>query len=193
MKPARFGRATAIALTAVALGVRAAACGGGSASPGVASLGSTTMTAPASGAAQGGSNSANYTAAVDYSGCMRAHGVPTFPDPTSSGVFLSSQGNGQKVDRNSSQFASANKACLHLLPNGGKPTATQTQQALAQELKLAQCMRSHGVTNFPDPPLQDYGRISLRIGGPGFDPNSSQYQAASSACKQFTPGGIGLP
>lgn len=171
----------------------AAACGGGSASPGVASLGPTTTTAPASGAAQAGSNSANYTAAVEYAGCMRAHGVPNFPDPTSGGVFLSRQGNGQKIDRNSSQFASANKACLHLLPSGGEPTAAQMQQGLAEELKLAQCMRSHGVTNFPDPQLQSNNRISLRIGGPGFDPNSSQYKAANSACKQFTPGGVGLP
>jgi hypothetical protein len=54
-------------------------------------------------------------------------------------------------------------------------------------------MRSHGVTNFPDPQLQANNRISLRIAGPGFDPNSSQYQPANSACKQFTPGGIGLP
>jgi hypothetical protein len=190
-EPARFGRATAIALTVVALGVLAAACRGGSASLGVASLRSTTTSAPASGSAQGGNNSANYTAAVEYSGCMRTHGVPNFPDPTSSGVFLSRQRN--EVDRSSSQFASANKACLHLLPNGGEPTSAQTQQGLAQELKLAQCMRSHGVPDFPDPQLQPHNRISLRVGGPGFDPNSPQYQAANSACKHFTPGGIGLP
>jgi hypothetical protein len=122
---------------------------------------------------------------------MWAHGVPNFPDPTGSGAFLSRQRN--EVDRNSSQFASANKACLHLLPNGGQPTAAQTQQGLAQTLKFSQCMRSHGVTNFPDSQLQSSNRISLRIGGPGFDPNSPQYQAANSACKHFTPGGIGLP
>jgi hypothetical protein len=122
---------------------------------------------------------------------MRAHGVPNFPGPTSSGVFLSRQRN--EVDRNSSQFASANKACLHLLPNGGEPAAAQTQQGLAQELKLAQCMRSYDLTDFPDPQLQSSNRISLRMAGPGFGPNSSQYKAANSACKQFTPEGTGLP
>jgi hypothetical protein len=186
---ARFGRATAIALTVATCGVLVAACGGGSAPPGVASLGSTT-TAPASGAAQGGGNSASYAAALEYASCMRTHGVSNFPDPTSSGVFLSKQRN--EVDK-SSHFVSANKACLHLLPNGGEPTDAQTQQGLAQQLKFSQCMRSHGVTNFPDPQLQPHNRVSLRVGGPGLDPNSPQYQAANSACKHFTPGGIGAP
>jgi hypothetical protein len=97
----------------------------------------------------GRGNSANYTAVVKYSGCMQTHGVPNFSDPAGSGVFLSRQRN--VVDRNSSQFASANTACLHLLPSGGKPTAAQTQQGLAQELKFVQCMRSHGVTKVPRP------------------------------------------
>jgi hypothetical protein len=79
------------------------------------------------------------------------------------------------------------------LPNGGEPAAAQTQQGLAQELKLAQCMRSYDLTDFPDPQLQSSNRISLRMAGPGFGPNSSQYKAANSACKQFTPEGTGLP
>jgi hypothetical protein len=122
---------------------------------------------------------------------MRAHGVPNFPGPTSSGVFLSRQRN--EVDRNSSQFASANKACLHLLPNGGEPAAAQTQQGLAQELKLAQCMRSYDLTDFPDPQLQSSNRISLRIGGARLRSQLVAVQGGQLGLQAVTPGGTGLP
>src|SRR5487761_1041891 len=42
-----FGRATAVGVMLLGLGLLAAACGNGPAQPGVASLGSTTTTAPA--------------------------------------------------------------------------------------------------------------------------------------------------
>jgi hypothetical protein len=42
--------------------------------------------------------------------CMRAHGMPNFPDPNSQGVFQFGPGNGN-VDPNSSQFQSAMQAC----------------------------------------------------------------------------------
>jgi hypothetical protein len=182
--PWRLRRAGVVSAALAAIGLLAAACGGGSASPRVANLGSTT-TAPASSAVQGGSNATNDADGLAFAGCMRTHGVPNFPDPTSSGGLLF-HGN-----PNSSQFASANNACQHLLPNGGKPSAAETQQKLTQALKHSQCMRSHGVPNFPDPE-ESNGFISLRI-APGVDPNSPQYQSASSACKQYTPGGVGLP
>ncbi|HEY2202766.1 MAG TPA: hypothetical protein VGH56_12845, partial [Solirubrobacteraceae bacterium] len=38
-------------------------------------------------AASASSQSTNIQKALAYSRCMRSHGVPTFPDPTSSGVI----------------------------------------------------------------------------------------------------------
>jgi hypothetical protein len=60
-------------------------------------------------------------------------------------------------------------------------------------LKFSQCMRSHGVTNFPDPKISG-NRSIIQIqgnanGGSGLDPNSQQFQAAQSACQQFLPKG----
>jgi hypothetical protein len=51
---------------------------------------------------------------LKYARCMRAHGVPNFPDPTSSGLSLSG------IEPNSPRFQAAQKACRTLLPNRGK-------------------------------------------------------------------------
>jgi hypothetical protein len=45
---------------------------------------------------------------------MRAHGLPSFPDPTRSGLTLSG------IDPNSPRFQAAQKVCRSLLPNRGK-------------------------------------------------------------------------
>ena len=51
-------------------------------------------------------------------------------------------------------------------------------------LKLADCMRSHGVPNFPDPGSS--GNISI---GPnsGVNPKSPAFQSAQQACKRYLP------
>ena len=117
----RFWRATSAVPALVVVGLLAGACGGGSAPLGVASIGSTTTSAVS--VAQGGNQATDYLDAVNP-GCMRSHGVPNFPDPTRNGDFLFHAGtvNGAAgVNPNSSQFVAANKACQHLLPDGGQP------------------------------------------------------------------------
>jgi hypothetical protein len=47
-------------------------------------------------------------------------------------------------------------------------------------------MRSHGITNFPDP--DSHGDIGINGGpGTGLDPNSPQFKAADRACKPLMP------
>ena len=62
------------------------------------------------------------------------------------------------------------------------------QQLQAQALQFAQCMRAHGVPNFPDPKVS--GNTVEIGGGPnsGIDPNSSTFQAAQQACASLLPG-----
>lgn len=62
-------------------------------------------------------------------------------------------------------------------------------------LKFSQCMRSHGVTNFPDPQITG-NRATIQISGRagangagGLDPQSPQFQAAQSACQSLLPKG----
>jgi hypothetical protein len=164
----------AAALAATALtGLLVTACGGGS-SPAASATGGSTS-------ASGGSTRAQ--AALAYARCMRSHGVPDFPDPDSNGNF--------HLDNPvSSQETAANQACNHLLNVGTQLNAAQRQHTLGQLVKYAQCMRAHGVPNFPDPQTTNGG-----IGVPGgftFDTSgahlgqkSPQYQAAAQACQSL--------
>jgi hypothetical protein len=119
---------------------------------------------------------------------MRTHGVPNFPDPDSEGRIKITSGvrDGQKtgVDVNSPQFKKAQRACRKLQPSGGRPN--RQEQAKEQEamLKFAQCMRSHGVPNFPDPKFTPDGNTEMTI-GKDVNPDSPQFAAAKKACKGF--------
>jgi hypothetical protein len=58
--------------------------------------------------------------------------------------------------------------------------------SVASMMKFASCMRSHGVSNFPDPNSQ--GAISISSSS-GIDPNSAQYTKAQQSCQTLMPGG----
>ena len=64
------------------------------------------------------------------------------------------------------------------------------QQQLTDDVKFAQCMRSHGLPNFPDPTNSD-GRVVfvISISRDGFDPHSPQVLAkarhASTCCPRL--------
>jgi hypothetical protein len=84
-------------------------------------------------------------------------------------------------------------ACLALLAAAcSSPAKTGTGAGPAggsarhSELVYSQCMRAHGITDFPDPSAQ--GGIDLN-GGPGSDlnPSSPQFKAANNACKSLLP------
>lgn len=56
-------------------------------------------------------------------------------------------------------------------------------------LAFSQCMRSHGVPDFPDP--NSSGQIQIRVtkGGGGLNPQSPAFQTASNDCKSLSPAG----
>ncbi len=146
-----------------------AGCGGGSSSPGVAHL-SRASGSPAANAStttgEGAStgSSSPEAEALANAACMRSHGVPKFPDPTAGGVVHL-----RGIDPSSSAFQAAQKACGKLFPNGAKGgPPSPAEQARMQEgaLKFSQCMRSHGVPSFPDPPSGSGGgpKIERAVG-----------------------------
>jgi hypothetical protein len=153
----------AAALAGIAL--LAAACGGG-ASPAAAGL-------------------TAYQKSVAYAQCMRAHGEPGYPDPTSNGGFII---DGKKDHLNGSLMQSANKTCQHLLPKSAPLTAAQQRQLTSQALKFVACMRSHGLPAFPDPVVNANG-VEFREPA-GIGPNSIQFQSAQQACHKLLPGGL---
>jgi hypothetical protein len=162
-------RSVVLAVVMAAIALLAAACGGGS---GSASLAGTSA----------------YQKALAYAQCMRAHGEPGYPDPTSNGGFII---NGKKDNLNGQLMQSANRTCQHLLPKARPMTAAQQRQATAQALKYVACMRTHGIPNMPDPRVNSQG-IEFRIGGAngkGPSPNSPVLHAAMQACQKLLPGG----
>ena len=168
---------TAFALIALTLAVTAStvACSSGPAGPGVANTGSPAATS----SSQPGTHNSR-ASALAFSQCMRAHGLTGFPDPNASGV-ISATG----IDPNSAAYKTAIAACQGLLP---AQAPGQQSQNLQQGLKLAKCMRTHGVPNFPDPNSQ--GGFSGTSGGngpgnTGIDPQSPQFQQAQATCDKL--------
>ena len=181
------GNAASVIATA-ALILLAAACGGGG--------GSST----GSGSSSNAGGSPSFRSLVGFSRCMRSHGVPRFPDPDSSGMFpASSKGGPQQLGAGFSQFTAARRACQHLLPNtisgasvercetAGVCSHAVTLRELNDGLSFAQCMRSHGVRNWPDPAAEPLGRVAfpISISKDGFDPESSQINHTMNECGQL--------
>ena len=126
--------------------------------------------------------------ALAYAKCMRAHGVLNFPDPTVVDNAHEKAINFAAVDPNSPQAKSAAKAC-RAQTGFGVITPAMLQAAMANGLKFAECMRSHGISNFPDPVEHANG---IQIGpGPnsGIDMNSATVKAARKACVAILPNG----
>jgi hypothetical protein len=99
----------------------------------------------------GTATSSTYATGVKYSDCMRSHGVPNFPDPSPSGQ-VPGAGN-SAINEQSPGFQSAASACAQLQPGAGVPHPAITEAELNGMLRNAQCIRAHGVPNFPDPTI----------------------------------------
>jgi hypothetical protein len=67
-----------------------------------------------------------------------------------------------------------------------KNTAKRYSQALA----FSQCMRAHGVSNYPDPTSRPGGGVELSIGSnSGVNTEAPAFQPAQTSCKHLLPGG----
>lgn len=82
--------------------------------------------------------------AVKFADCMRANGVPHFPDPDPKGDFNFG------VDVTPNVWLKAIDACKALKPPGAL-SSKRTPKQQSGSLRFAQCVREHGVKDFPDP------------------------------------------
>ncbi len=136
----------------IAAGLVLAGCGGAGGSP------------SASGSSSPGGSY------VEYSACMRSHGIPTFPDPDPAHPdAVVGKESAQQLGVGRSTYQSAKQACQHLIPLTSGDTPEQQQelqcaeggncpQAVVQQWMsglrtLARCLRTHGQPNWPDPIL----------------------------------------
>jgi len=70
--------------------------------------------------------------------------------------------------------------------NGASNSATNFEKAV----QFAQCMRSNGVSNFPDPNASGQFTIDAIANGSGVDTSSAAFSGALSACKHLEPPGF---
>jgi hypothetical protein len=177
------------AATIIATALLAAACGGGGSSP------------SASGGSPAAGGSANSPSAVGYSSCIRSHGVPNFPDPPSGGGVA--KASAQELGVSTTKFQGAERACRRLIPTTGGVAQQQEQQCfltgdcppavlhrlLTVMLRFAQCMRSHGMPNFPDPTTDPQGHPFFDVSAQGVSrraAHSPRFTAKISACQRLT-------
>jgi ABC-2 family transporter len=172
-------RALTIAAIVVALlSLLAASCDGGG-SPGVASIPSSTTTA----------TSTTESSALAYSGCMRAHGVPSFPDPAGGGAVTKEAAVRAFREVSNSQVLAAQTACRRLQPNGGQPSRAQLAQRLGDMLAFARCIRMHGIQSFPDPTSS--GELTHEtLASAGIDVHQPALLRAADACVGVTHGAL---
>jgi hypothetical protein len=165
----RRRRAGALATAVAGATLLAAACGGSSTE--------TNTFAPG----------ATHAQALAFAKCMRANGVPGFPDPDGQGVFNNAQ---VQALANGPQGDNALHQCRSVLPNAGTGLTVEQIQAIQQQnlhnaVKAAICMRAHGITNFPDPAgTTQASGVNWPQTLPGIDTGSPPYEKAYTTCSR---------
>jgi hypothetical protein len=141
-----------------------------------------------------GPSPATFTAAAfKYASCIRVHGLSSFADP------VMTDHDGQQVGYlatpgavlASPAFKTANAACQSIL----SPTLDTTQSSASKAerdkhmVAFSTCMRTHGVSGFPDPTGQ--GQLSEQaITAAGVDLHAPAVLAAAKTCLPSADGTI---
>jgi hypothetical protein len=187
--PQRTQRAAAIALLAGLLGTLATACSTGPSGRTVASLPGSHSHAASDSSSSSGSYDQDI---VDYTHCLRAHGVNE-PDPTTE-THSGHTGLSFAVPPATPANRAALAACNHFIASLVAAKAAGASRELASWLpslvRYASCMRSHDISML-DPGPQG----QLNLGNvPGitsdFGRYSPQFRSADAACRHLLPAGV---
>jgi hypothetical protein len=120
--------------------------------------------------------------------CVRDHGVPDFPDPT-----VDAQGRPQLPPGTQIPPDAVKQACLPILnqlPASMRPSIDRADPATMR--RLAQCMRAHGIADWPDPGSDGNFRLPRSLAGDIKSKSGPRYplfQAAYGQCRQYDPSG----
>jgi hypothetical protein len=193
-------------LSAAVVAALVVGCGGGSSGGHAgASTRASTATIPAASAttaATGGSaraaKSRTKPSMLAFAECMRAHGVPDYPDPRPPGPppvsqspqLVAAPSGGFTANPSSPAYQAATDNCKSLA-DGTPVSQTQQDQGTAPELRYAGCMRANGVPNFPDP--NSDGEIGNDGAITGVDQSSPAYLHAQQDCGKLLARSTGPP
>jgi hypothetical protein len=178
-RPRRLCITTAAFAAAVLVGA-VGGCGS-SHSPEVANVGPTSTGGSVSGSVASSSASHGVLA---FSRCMRSHGVQNFPDPDSTGT--PPKATPQELGVGASQYHAADTACSPLLPSSTDPGQAEQQQTMTALRHFAQCLRSRGVSNWPDPDTDSQGDPIFYLRG-AIDEHAPQIVSRIEACAHLVP------
>ncbi len=197
MKPfMSIGRMSVSAVVLSAAVLVLSACGGGTSGPQVASLGNGNGAAADSGTGASPSPSGSVdreAAARAFSSCMRANGVPSFPDPTvdSNGNVQMGFGQGAGIDRNDPNVRKAFTACRSKIQGLRQNFSPEQQQQMQDALlKYAQCMRTNGY-QMADPDFSGGAGGGFRALG-DVNRQDPAFKAADTICRPLTLGKLGF-
>ena len=126
---------------------------------------------------------------------MRSRGVSDFPDPSTSqngdnsfGVDGYNFNLPATLNTQSPVYQSAQKSCQHLIGLGASGPARNpalVAKAKRDALAHAECMREHGVPNFPDPTVSASGNgVAVGQDSRGLNPQSAAFQHAQMICNR---------
>ena len=114
------------------------------------------------------------------------------PDPSGDGGIPKQAVISAMQQVSNSQANPAQSACRNALPAGGSLSGQAYHPVTARDqhdyLKVATCMRSHGVPNFPDPNFSG-GNVSFPIPS-STDTHSTQFNEARQTCQKLIPAGL---
>jgi hypothetical protein len=113
--------------------------------------------------------------AAKFSECMRENGAGDFPDPNASGDFPDF---GASVSLH--EWRQAIGACKDL-----QPPRVRNPEQHSTALKFAQCIREHGVKDFPDPVNGATVVDRARIPSAATPGGTSVLNAAMDACRDL--------
>lgn len=191
-----YRRPGALAVLVAAAAIGLAACSGGSSNPQVASLGASSSDGSGSSAATGSSTTSGASGSAtqllgEWTACMRSHGDANQATPTidaSKVIHVTTpagynglMGLGGKTGSNSCS-AYIDEASQALAAGSGNDLTNGAPKSLVPLVKFAECMRAHGVADFPDPGSNGQGNVPA-------DSNTPTYHNAQKICARQT----GLP
>ena len=180
----RITRRPGVLAVTVGLLLWTAACGSGTSSS------STSSTSGTSSSGTGRVAAAYVSDKLGLARCLRAHGVPNYPDPNASGQEPPSA----KQLTFTPQGQAAVGACSYWGNRIHNDVAAQNQAVMGEYVRFARCMRAHGLPDFPDPVYAERRvEFVLSASQDGFDPHSPQVLAKAHRCESVLPSGLGLP
>lgn len=155
----------------------------------VLGLAAAVMLAACGGSSQAAASTANAAHVWHLAAqCVRDHGQSTFPDPS-----IDSSGHAHFPPGTQDPPQSVMDACQHILnqlPASERQPVSGSQNDPAMMLRFAQCMREHGISDWPDPDSSGAFHFPPSLAGNlKTGPRWQSIRSAWTACDHYNPSG----